>query len=133
MSPPTNQRMQALLYIENREAAAALNALLTGEGIAVTSALTGPEFREAVILGGYSVAVTSTWLIGKVCALTRLPVVNVEKFIYTLIEQEDETKAAKRFDNQAFVANVREAAENSGRRRYTQSGAGDIIPSLASR
>ena len=130
-SPQAPHAIQVLLYIEHRATAARLNALLTQNGMAVTSAHTSMEFNEAAALGFYCAAITNTWLIDEVCVATRLPVINVEKFIYTIVDQGPEARISKRFDARRFLDDVHAAADDCLQPRFGSSQIGNAIQQAA--
>ncbi|WP_160009156.1 hypothetical protein [Rhizobium sp. 18055] len=107
---------QVLLCLANAQAVAGLNALLTEKGIAVTSAYSFSEFREAVAAVDYDAVVTVTAMIKQVRDVCQIPIVNVEAFIFQALDAGDGGQAAKRFDAAAFAARVVSIVNHEHRR-----------------
>jgi hypothetical protein len=101
-----------ILFIEEEKAATSLNSLLTANGMPVTRVCSGGEFLEAIELRRYDAVITRTYNIGTVCRLTQLPILNVEKFVFTT-EQSDGANLRRRFDHQAFLQNLNSIAHGS--------------------
>jgi hypothetical protein len=104
-----------LVFVPQHRAAAAINAILTAHGYAVVTVYSEQDLCEASTLDRLVAVVSLTAHIGTVCRISRLPVVNVEKFVYTEIDQGNSEIQAKRFDSQALIRSLAEAAENRRR------------------
>jgi DNA-binding response OmpR family regulator len=107
---------QVLLCLANTHTVAGLNALLTQQGVAVTSAYSFSEFREAVASVDYDAVVTVTAMIKQVRDVCQIPIVNVEAFIFSALDAGDGAQATKRFDAAAFAARVASIVNHEHRR-----------------
>lgn len=113
--PISASRRQVLLCLTNPKAMTALNAALTDCGMAVTSACSINEFRQASAAGPYDAVVTTTAMIRDVRAVLQSPIVNVETFIFAAPDAAA-TAAATRFDRAAFLARVTAVMHHDHRR-----------------
>jgi hypothetical protein len=100
------QKGHVLLYIRQQTAAARLTALMTTYKIVVTNVSNPTELDCAVVAGGLDIAVTTTSLIALVRQRTQLPVINIEAFIFTQIDEAHETVPVKRFNGTAFLRRI---------------------------
>lgn len=101
--PNTVNRPLVILFMEEHKAATVLNSLLTANGVSVTWVCSDEEFLEAIEHSGHDVVITRTHHIGTVCRFTRLQIINVEKFVFKTIEQDEGAGPRWSFDHQAFI------------------------------
>jgi hypothetical protein len=114
---------KVLVYLEHRPMAERLANLLAASDIEATLVHCAEDFDRMAALIDFDVVVTSTRMIGNVCLKLRLPIVNVEKFVFTVIDEGATTQAAKRFDAQKFVAEIFEARDfQSSRQTFVSEG-----------
>lgn len=105
-SPP-----KVLIYLDNRRTAERLATLLDGHRIQAVIIHTDTAFEELPAADAFDVVVTTTWMIGRISLRLQLPIINVERFVFTVIDSDAETPGSKRFDGEKFVAEVFEARD----------------------
>lgn len=93
-----------LICLDNQQVATRIGSVLSEQGLTVTS-IPATGIQEWFEPNGCQVVITHTAMIGQVRTRLKLPVVNLEAFIFERPEHVTEG-AARQFDGQAFIKRV---------------------------
>lgn len=113
-SPSSHRQTDVLICLDNPQVATRIGSALSERGLTV-AALPAAGIDGAFEPDGYQVVVTHTAMIGRVRAWLKLPVVNLEAFIF---ERPDHSAIGgpKQFDGAAFVKRVLAVISDAERR-----------------
>lgn len=107
-------RTDVLIYLDNPQVASRIGSVLSARGLSV-AAVSSSGMHGGFELNGCQVVVTLTAMIGQVRALLKLPVVNLEAFIFERPDHLSEG-ASKQFDGPAFLKRVLAVMSDAERR-----------------
>lgn len=93
-----------LICVDNPQAATSIGSVLSARGLSV-AAISMSGMQSEFEPNGCRVVITHTAMIGQVRNRLKLPIINVEAFIFERQDRSD-TGSPKRFDGAAFVARV---------------------------
>lgn len=101
---PSPSQTDVLICLDNQQVASRIGSVLSGQGLTV-AAIPATGIQEWFEPNGCQVVITHTAMIGQVRSRLKLPVVNLEAFIFDRPEHVAEG-AARQFDGEAFVKRV---------------------------
>ncbi|MFJ6323106.1 MULTISPECIES: hypothetical protein [unclassified Rhizobium] len=101
---PSPSQTDVLICLDNQQAATRIGSVLSERGLSVT-AIPSNGIQEWFEPNGCQVVVTHTAMIGEVRTRLKLPIVNLEAFIFDRPEHVTEG-AARQFDGEAFIRRV---------------------------
>ncbi|MGY5811315.1 hypothetical protein ACXHXG_26870 [Rhizobium sp. LEGMi198b] len=113
-SPSQHGRADVLICLDNQQVATRIGSVLSARGLTV-AAVPASGMDAEFETKGCQVVVTHTAMIGRVRNRLRLPVVNVEAFIFERPDHSTEG-APKQFDGAAFVKRVLTVMSDAERR-----------------
>ncbi|HEY0125168.1 MAG TPA: hypothetical protein VGC14_26080 [Rhizobium sp.] len=110
----SHRQPDVLICLDNPRAATSIGSVLSARGLSV-AAISMSGMQSEFEPNGCRVVITHTAMIGRVRSRLKLPVVNVEAFIF---EQPDHSSAGspKQFDGAAFVKRVLAVMSDAERR-----------------
>jgi hypothetical protein len=95
-----------LMYIEHESTAERLATLLSANGIEAHLAYSDKAFDELAVSGVFDAVIVRTALIGKICLKVSLPIINIDRFVYSVIDHDPEVPGSKLLDGEKFVTEV---------------------------
>ncbi|OCJ07101.1 hypothetical protein A6U86_08435 [Rhizobium sp. AC27/96] len=101
---PSPLQTDVLICLDNQQVASRIGSVLSEQGLTVTS-MPATGIQEWIEPNGCQVVITHTAMIGQVRTRLKLPVVNLEAFIFDRPEHVAEG-AARQFDGDAFIKRV---------------------------
>ncbi|MBB6487846.1 hypothetical protein [Rhizobium lusitanum] len=101
---PAPSQTDVLICLDNQQAATRIGSVLSERGLTVAS-IPSTGIQQWFEPSGCQVVVTHTAMIGEVRTRLKLPIVNLEAFIFDRPEHVTEG-AARQFDGEAFVKRV---------------------------
>lgn len=110
----SHRRTDVLICLDNPQAATSIGSVLSARGLSV-AAISMSGMQSEFEPNGCRVVITHTAMIGRVRTRLKLPIVNVEAFIF---ERRDGSDAGspKQFDGAAFVKRVLSVMSDAERR-----------------
>jgi hypothetical protein len=113
-SLPSDRPADVLICLDNPQAATSIGSVLSARGLSV-AAISMSGMQSEFEPNGCRVVITHTAMIGRVRNRLKLPIVNVEAFIF---ERQDGSDAGspKQFDGAAFVRRVLTVMSDAERR-----------------
>lgn len=113
-SPSSYRQTDVLICLDNPQVATRIGSVLSARGLTV-AALPASGIDGALEPNGYQVVVTYTAMIGQVRRRLKLPVVNLEAFIFERPNHSSDG-GPKQFDGAAFVKRVLAVISDAERR-----------------
>jgi len=100
----SQSQTDALICLDNQQVASRIGSVLSEQGLTVAS-MPATGIQEWFEPNGCQLVITHTAMIGEVRTRLKLPVVNLEAFIFDRPEHVAEG-AARQFDGDAFIKRV---------------------------